>query len=50
MAEGSDAARPPEMALRDQLVEKARALQPKLHDQQAAADKLGRVHLVGDAP
>ena len=43
MAEGSDAARPPEMELRDRLVERARALQPLLFQQQAASDKLGRV-------
>ena len=43
MAEGSDAARPPEMELRDRLIERARALQPLLREQQASSDKLGRV-------
>ena len=42
-AEGSDAARPPAVELRDQLIERARALRPRLYAQQAEGDRLGRI-------
>ena len=43
MAEGESAARPPAMDLRDDLIERARAMRPELYARQAEGDRLGRI-------